>query len=196
MTDPSKRTPPAREKRPQATRAEVCARVDLMADLMRTLQWERGESAKRFAAMWGVSEDYAADLAAEASRRVQAEIRTPDEVRDELQQALREVVRRALADDDRRSIIDAARALGPLVGAVAPVRVEVDTRPVAERVAEARELAAEVVDLAKRLGEPGQLESGYAQCARPGCSRELLRVTGIETEHGLFHSACLPTRGS
>ena len=146
-----KPTAPTRVK--QASRAESAARVDEIAARMRALTFVRGVTARELAAAWGLSTDHVERMTAEASRRVRAEKRTPDEVRDMLQAALERVISAAFAAGDLRVVVEAARALTPIVGAAAPTRVqvEVDARPVAERVAEARELAAEVVDLASRL---------------------------------------------
>src|SRR4051812_27882805 len=64
----------------RAREAEVDERVTTIAGMMRELCWLRGESNRVLAEEWGVSVAAVNDYAAEAGRRVRAEVTDPGEV--------------------------------------------------------------------------------------------------------------------
>lgn len=118
MSKPSKPKP----HRAIASRATVAERIDLIEGLMRRAAWQRGRSNRQLAAQWGVSVGTVDDYAAEAGRRVRAEVLDPDTVSETVSAALSTIVREALAEKDRRSVIQAADTWTRIVGARAPER--------------------------------------------------------------------------
>ncbi len=102
----------------------VDERIRIICEMMRSLTWERGKSAKVLAAQWGVDEKTVEGNSATASRMVKAEVMDPDAVRVDVGSALSRVLRSALAEDDRRSVIQAASTWATIAGANAPTRTE------------------------------------------------------------------------
>jgi hypothetical protein len=117
-------------------------RIEHICKMMRTLRWRRGETVTVLAVEWDLSEKRIRELSAEASKRVRAEIMDPDEVSATVGAAVAEVLQRSLADDDRKSAIDAAKAWADISGAKAPQRVEATVTSTTP--AEARRVMAEV----------------------------------------------------
>lgn len=106
------------------------ARLAHICDLMRGLAWKRGKTGPELAAKWGCSLSTVEHLAAEASKRVKAEILDPDRVAVTAAQALEQVLEDALTSPvsdqfRRRDAIAAAKALAELAGAGAPQRSKV-----------------------------------------------------------------------
>lgn len=99
------------------------AKIDHIASLMRSLKWRTGETGKVLAAEWDLTEKWVRELAAEASRRVYAEITDPHRVTVTVCTTLEKIVREADAEGDRKSAIDAAKAWADISGARAPNQV-------------------------------------------------------------------------
>ncbi len=106
------------------TTAITEARIAKIAAMMRGLLWRRGESGRALEIEWDLSTSRVEHLAAEASRRVRAEVLDPDAVGETVACALDRVLREALHDDDRKSVINAAKAWAVIAGSVAPKKIE------------------------------------------------------------------------
>lgn len=91
---------------------------------MRRCQWERGRTNRALAEQWGCSVGAVNDYAAEAARRVRAEVLNPDEVQETVCTALSAVIREGMRDKDRRAVIAAGDVWTRIVGARSPERVE------------------------------------------------------------------------
>jgi hypothetical protein len=108
----------------RATRDEVDERVGVIEALMRRAQWERGRSNRVMAKQWDCSVDAVNDYAAEAGRRVRAEVTDRDEVQVTVCAALSTVVREGLRDGDRAAVVRAGDVWSRVVGARAAERHE------------------------------------------------------------------------
>jgi len=99
----------------------VAQRVNIIAELMERLEWERGKTAVRLAAEWGVAVNTVEQSAAEASRRV---IGDKDEAIRDITAGARALYRKAVQAGDAK----AAKAIGDLwadiAGAKAPTKQE------------------------------------------------------------------------
>ena len=102
-------------------------RIAHIMGMMRRWEWRRGKTGPQLAALWGLSEDRVKDLAAEASKRVRAEVTDPARVSGTVGTALAKVLDDAMQDNDRKSVIDASKAWAQIVGAMAPTKVDVTT---------------------------------------------------------------------
>lgn len=100
-------------------------RIAFIMGMMREWQWKRGVSGPILAKEWGLSADRVKDLAAEASKRVRAEVTDPERVSGTVGSALSKVLHDSMDDGDRKSVIDASKAWAQIVGAMAPQRVDV-----------------------------------------------------------------------
>ena len=100
-------------------------RIEHIANLMRRLEWHTGKSGRALAKKWDLSLSSLEKLSAVASKQVRAEIVDPEEVTITVAAALDRVMREALDDGDRRSVIQAAATWARIVGADAPSRHEV-----------------------------------------------------------------------
>jgi hypothetical protein len=103
------------------------ARIAEIASMMRSLEWRRGESGRALALVWGLSEDRVKHLAAEASRRVRAEVLDRDSVQETVACALDKVLRENAKKNGTkaaRTVIQAAKTWAVITGAVAPKRIE------------------------------------------------------------------------
>lgn len=105
----------------------VADRVDYIADLMRDLQWRRGKTGKELAQVWGVSKAAVEKYAAEASRRVRAEVQDPDEVGRTVCSALSQVLQKTMAKGEYRTTVRAADTWAQIAGAKAAEKHEVST---------------------------------------------------------------------
>jgi hypothetical protein len=85
----------------------VAERIDSIADMMERLEWQRGKSAKRLAADWGVSVSAIENYSAEASRRVTADA---DDCRRDITAGCRKLFRDAVDSGKPKD----ARAVGEL----------------------------------------------------------------------------------
>lgn len=103
-------------------------RIAFIMGMMREWQWKRGVSGPILAKEWGLSADRVKDLAAEASKRVRAEVTDPERVSGTVGSALSKVLHDSMDDGDRKSVIDASKAWAQIVGAMAPQRVDVTSR--------------------------------------------------------------------
>lgn len=108
----------------RATRAQVEERVALVEALMRRAQWERGRSNRAMAKQWDCSIASVDDYAAEAARRVRAEVTDPSEVQTTVCAALSTIVRESLRDGDRKSAVRAADVWSRVAGGRAADKVE------------------------------------------------------------------------
>jgi hypothetical protein len=95
----------------------VEARIEHIAELMRSLRWRTGETGKAFARQWDLSEQRIRELAAEASRRVRAEV-TPDRVSVSVGVPLEAALAGALEDKDWRAVAAVAKTWGEIAGAI------------------------------------------------------------------------------
>ena len=96
----------------------VEARIDHIADLMRTLRWRTGETGRDLARDWCLSEQRVRELAAEASRRVRAEVTDPERVAITVSIALERALAGALEAKDWRAVATVAKTWGEIVGAI------------------------------------------------------------------------------
>ena len=80
----------------RASRDVVDERVGIVEGLMRRAQWERGRTNRALAKQWGCSVDAVNDYAAEAGRRVRADVTDREEVQMTVCAALSTVVREGL----------------------------------------------------------------------------------------------------
>lgn len=95
------------------------ARIAYIADQMRRLEWRTGETGTELANAWGLSKSSLEKLSAAASKRVRAEVCDPEAVSISVGAALDRVMRDALADGDRRSVIAAAATWARITGVAA-----------------------------------------------------------------------------
>lgn len=103
---------------------EIDERVSHIAELMRDLMWKRGESNRLAAKEWGVSVAAVNDYAAEASRRVRAEVTDPTEVAGTVATVLAENLQRASAAGEYGDVAKLGDVWTRIVGARAPERHE------------------------------------------------------------------------
>lgn len=128
-------------------------RIEHIEGLMRRAAWDRGRTSRALAHEWGCSLASVNDYASRAGRRVRDEVTDTDEVTLTVSAALSTIVREALAEGDRTSVIKAADTWTRIVGARAPEKVEDVTaskqRPLAEQIA----IAESVVEALKSQGQ-------------------------------------------
>lgn len=121
----------------------VEARIAEIAAKIRKWEWQRGKSVPTTAKKWNVSEDYVRELAAEAKRRVYAEVTDPSAVLGDVATAMAAMVDEGMSHTGkgkvqmRRLAVDAGKALAQIVGAMAPQRHEINVgEPTPEKAAE------------------------------------------------------------
>lgn len=108
-------------------------RIAHIMGMMRRWEWKRGESGPVLAEQWGLSVDRVKDLAAEASKRVLAEVTDPALVSGTVGMALQRVLDEGMeATGDakwhgRKLAVESSKAWAQIVGAMAPQRHEVAT---------------------------------------------------------------------
>lgn len=148
MEGPSDQSPShARPRRRRsAIEGTTEARIEIVADLMRTAKFRRGRTAKELAKKWELSLDRVHDLTAEASKRVVAEFRDPERVTIKVASSLERIIDEEMAKPSSRrqsrNIIEAGKVLLLLTGANAPERHDVNVNSVTlEAIAKAREAA-------------------------------------------------------
>jgi hypothetical protein len=88
-------------------------RLHVVAQVMSSGLWKKGETAPELAKAWGLSQSTVEDYSAEASRWLKA-LTDPDEVRQQLAYYLSKNLR--IADGNPRSVAEVSKAYGPLVG--------------------------------------------------------------------------------
>ena len=109
-------------------------RIAHIMGMMRRWEWKRGESGPVLAERWGLSVDRVKDLAAEASKRVLAEVTDPALVSGTVGMALQRVLDEGMeATGDakwhgRKLAVESSKAWAQIVGAMAPQRVDVTSR--------------------------------------------------------------------
>ena len=125
---------------PKASAPPVAERIQIIEDMMLSLQWKRGRSVRFLAREWGVSEVSVRGHASEASRRVRKDYCDVNEAARDISVVLTETMTDAHIDGDRQNAIRAAQVLGQVSGAMAPFRHEhVNLDPEAASPAKARE---------------------------------------------------------
>lgn len=135
--------PPVLKKGERGTRQLTEARLHCIASLMREVKWIRGVSAMSLAKQWGISEQRVHELAAEASKRVRAEVEDPDSVRRDVNAALQKILEDSIQDGDRRHALSAAKILTWVMGTAAPTRVQVTDVPLERLPADERKALVE-----------------------------------------------------
>ena len=108
-----------------SSRATIEERIDLIEGIMRRAAWERGRTSRALALQWTCSVGTVNDYAAEAGRRVRAEVTDPDVVSVTVSAALSTIVREGLRDGDRASVIRAGDVWTRIAGARQPERHQV-----------------------------------------------------------------------
>lgn len=140
---------PARTTQKPAHTASTEARVEHIADLMRSLEFRTGETTRELAAKWRITVQRVWELSSIASKRVRAELTDPDRIVVKVAAALEKVIDDALRETDepaliekqgkdgervtypespngaRRVLIEAAKTLCILTGNAAPQKHEV-----------------------------------------------------------------------
>jgi hypothetical protein len=140
---------PARATQKPAHTASTEARVEHIADLMRSLEFRTGETTRELAAKWRITVQRVWELSSIASKRVRAELTDPDRIVVKVAAALEKVIDDALRETDepaliekqgkdgervtypespngaRRVLIEAAKTLCILTGNAAPQKHEV-----------------------------------------------------------------------
>lgn len=160
--------------------AEMCA-------VMRRLEWRRGESGPEYAEKWGLSEDRVRHLAAEAWRRVKAEVMDHDSVSATVGVAIERVMREALAETKapaliargehvfqespnvaRKVVLEAARVWSEISGAKAPSKSELTGKDGAPlTVSLDRLLEAEAVGVANETHDAGAVPRSPSEGEEP-----------------------------
>jgi predicted transcriptional regulator len=108
----------------RARQPEVDQHVVTIADMMRSLAWKRGESNRELAKEWGVSVAAVNDYAAEASRRVRAEVTDVGEVTGTVATVLAGNLERASEAREYGDVAKLADVWTRITGARAPERHE------------------------------------------------------------------------
>jgi hypothetical protein len=153
MNTSKKRKTVTRVVRPKADAATMVYRLNIITQMMRTMQWERGRSAGELGEQWGVSQSAVERLAGEASRIVARDIE-PESLKPDLTAAMREIVRNGKPIER----IKAADVAAKLIGVYAAQKIEVSTEralfdalPREEQIRRLREKAAELTAAADDL---------------------------------------------
>lgn len=143
---------PARATQKPAHTAATEARIEHIAELMRTLEFRTGETTRGLAAKWRIGVQRVWELSSIASKRVRAELTDPDRVIVKVATSLEKVMDDALRETDepahiekqggdgpmiyqespngaRRVLIEAAKTLCVLTGASAPTKIEITDKP-------------------------------------------------------------------
>lgn len=150
---------------PHALSQMVDERVKHVEDLMRRAKWERGRSNRQLAAAWGLTVTAVNHYAAEASRRVRAEVTDPDSVQFTICGALQTIVREGLEESDRSSVIKAADVWSRVSGARAPDKLDVhEVDPFhgmtpKQKAAWCRERVAQLLEMAKDFDAEAGLDT-------------------------------------
>jgi hypothetical protein len=93
---------------------DVEARVQFIEGEMEALAWERGKSAKRLAAIWGIGLGSVQTNSAEASRRVLGEV---SEAKREIATGARKLLLEAVDAHDPNGFAQVARVWADVIGA-------------------------------------------------------------------------------
>jgi hypothetical protein len=92
-------------------------RISHIVGMMERFEWDRGRSAPKLAAEWGLSVSTVEKHSQEASRRCTAD---PDEVRRDIAIGGRKLLRKAIRDEDDKAFKNVAEVLASVSGAKAP----------------------------------------------------------------------------
>jgi hypothetical protein len=106
----------------------VDERVEHIADLMRSLQWERGKTSKKLADEWEVAVSTVENYSAEASRRVRAEVQDPGETGRDISIGLRKLFVDAVNNADGKTAARLAEVWATVSGAKAAEKLELTKR--------------------------------------------------------------------
>ncbi|SRR5260221_10444560 len=124
------------------------ARIERIADMMRSAEWERGKSGKKLAEELGLHEVTIRADAAIASRRVYAELmQDRDGVGAQVGAALTKALSGALKDNDWKAVAQLSKVYSDASGVSAPAKFEGTIGPAS--LAEAARLVRE------KFGEGG-----------------------------------------
>jgi hypothetical protein len=100
--------------------------VEHIADLMTSMQFVAGRTARELAREWGLNPHVVDRDCAEASRYVRRAVdRDPDEMRAQLVSQLQFLTRSAMARSQERTAVEALKATATLLGLEAPKKIEV-----------------------------------------------------------------------
>jgi hypothetical protein len=114
-----------RRKKGLATaQGTTAARLGHICELMRTLQFQRGKTAKLLAAKWGLTPNTVAHLTAEASKIVRAEVMNPEHVSATVGTYLEWGLAQAKKTRNLRAIEGLAKQWAIIAGAVAPQEIK------------------------------------------------------------------------
>lgn len=136
MTKPSKpQTTAKKSVQSRATRplrpatyskqAHVEARIEHVADLMRSLKFVRGVTYKQLAKDWNLTEQRVREISMEASRRVRLELTDVEGVQLDVCAALSSAMRTAHTAGNLKAVAAIARAWADITGASARTNVRV-----------------------------------------------------------------------
>lgn len=179
--------PPPRSTAARA-RVSVADRVDAIARMMERGEWVRGVSGPLLAEQWGTTVSEVKRAAAEASRRVRMLV-DADAVRVRIAGALDRALDAAEQQDDPKAVAAVAKVYGPLVGAVAPTRIEVDhSLPrwlPADLVSIVDELPRPMLSLSSPPTDP-EWDHVIEQMSVDECTLEVCRVHGRGLDDGIL----------
>jgi hypothetical protein len=152
--------------------AAVEARIEHIADLMRSLTFVTGKTVRELAQAWGLCEQRVRELSAEASKRVRAEVCAPRAGKRDVMVALDMVIRDGLTPmGDRKSAVQALKLKADLLGLTPPKRTEL-TGKGGEPLTVALDLSklsdAELEALARPSGPPGEGGARASQAPEAG----------------------------
>lgn len=121
-------------------------RVEHIADLMRTCRWYRGTTGKALAKEWGLKVQTVKLYAAQASKRVYAEVMSDREaVGEKIGAALGVAIEGAIQDRDWRALSGLAKVYADATGVSAPIKTELAV------VSDVSQLAHELGEVARRM---------------------------------------------
>jgi hypothetical protein len=149
----------AREATPSA---EVAARVNTIANMMRAGAWKRGRSAEALAELWKLSVSTVENYSAEAWRRVCAESDDAAKARPTIAGTVATSLAQAAEAGEYKAVAALADVWSKVVGARAPekhqhqvVVAQFEALPPAGKVAWLRERAAALLEEADRVEAEG-----------------------------------------
>lgn len=102
-------------------------RIEHIMQLMRKLQWIRGETGKKLAVEWGLSVSRVEHLSAEASKRIRQYFSDPKDIATEIQLAIDKILRDALDSKERKVALEALKLWAEVSGAKASIKHEIIT---------------------------------------------------------------------
>lgn len=121
----AKKAQPAADPTGQRARPDKDQRVNEIAAMMASGRWVTGVTALELAERWGVPFKTLEADAAEASRRIRAELSGNDDLRARLVATLETITERAMQRGQLRTAVESVKTLAGVAGAEAPKRVDV-----------------------------------------------------------------------